>query len=74
MDTFFTIVATVFGGIVFIAGAALFVFGLKTMFGERKNCTLSATGIVRRKLYDYTGSINDTTGSHGGLQIPCKFV
>jgi hypothetical protein len=74
MDTFFVIVATVFGGIVLLAGTGLLIFGIKTSFGERKNCTLSATGIVRRKLYDYTGSINDTTGSHGGLQIPCKFV
>ena len=70
MDTFFEIVAMVFGGIVFVAGAALLVFGLKTMFGERKNCTLSTVGIVKEKIYDYSSSWNDPTGNHGGT-YPC---
>ena len=70
MDTFFVIVATVFGGIVLLAGTGLLIFGIKTSFGERKNCTLSTYGVVHRKLYDYSDSWNSSTGTRGGT-YPC---
>jgi len=70
MDALFMIIPKVFGAIVFLAGAALFIFGLKTSFGERRRCTLSTYGIVHRKLYDYTDSITDPTGARGG-SYPC---
>ena len=70
MDTIVIVIATVFGGIVMLAGAAILIFGIKTSFGERRRCTLSTYGIVHRKLYDYTDTITDPTGSRGGT-YPC---